>query len=60
VAFVADYAIDDGSIDVDFASGARSVVCPALNIELLTPPGPGVRPPVAPGASTTVSARSVS
>ncbi len=45
VAFIADYSIDDGSIDIDFASGDRSVIVPALNIELLTPPGPGVRPP---------------
>ncbi len=39
VAFVADYSIDDGSIDLDFASGDNAVIPPALNIELLTPPG---------------------
>ena len=59
VAFVADYAIDDGSIDIDFAGGDRSVVCPALNVELLTPPGPGVRPPFAAEPFPSVSARSV-
>ena len=59
VAFVADYSIDDGSIDVDFASGNRSVICPALNIELLTPPGPSVQPPFVTGSFTTLSARSV-
>jgi hypothetical protein len=59
VAFVADYSIDDGSIDIDFATGARSVVCPALNIELLTPPGPSVTAPFATGPSTSASARSV-
>jgi hypothetical protein len=58
VAFVADYSIDDGSIDIDFASGDRAVICPALNIELLTPPGPSVRPfPTEP--ITSVSRRSV-
>ena len=55
VAFVADYSIDGGSIDIDFATGARSVICPALNIELLTPPGPSVTA----GSSTSDSARSV-
>jgi hypothetical protein len=45
VAFIADYSIDDGSIDIDFASGNRSVVVPSLNIELLTPPGPSIQPP---------------
>jgi hypothetical protein len=59
VAFVADYSIDDGSIDIDFASGDRAVVCPALNIELLTPPGPSVQPPFVTEPVTSVSARSV-
>lgn len=59
VAFVADYSIDDGSIDIDFASGDRSVIVPALNIELLTPPGPGVRPPFVLEPFTAVSGRSV-
>jgi hypothetical protein len=59
VAFVADYSIDDGNIDIDFASGDRSVVCPALNIELLTPPGPSVRPPFTTEPVTSVSGRSV-
>jgi len=59
VAFVADYSIDDGSIDVDFASGDRSVICPALNIELLTPPGPSVQPPFVLEPFTSVSGRSV-
>jgi hypothetical protein len=59
VAFVADYSIDDGSIDIDFASGNRSVVCPALNIELLTPPGPSVQPPFVLEPFTSVSGRSV-
>jgi hypothetical protein len=59
VAFVADYSIDDGSINVDFASGDRSVVCPALNIELLTPPGPSVQPPFVLEPFTSVSGRSV-
>jgi hypothetical protein len=59
VAFVADYSIDDGSINVDFASGDRSVVCPALNIELLTPPGPSVKPPFVTDPITSVSGRSV-
>jgi hypothetical protein len=54
VAFVADYAIDDGSIDIDFASGDRSVVCPVLNVELLTPPNSMPTPPF-----TSASARSV-
>jgi hypothetical protein len=58
VAFVADYSIDDGSIDIDFATGPRSVICPALNIELLTPPGPGVDSPFATQPVTSVSARS--
>jgi hypothetical protein len=56
VAFVADYSIDDGSVDIDFASGNRSVVCPALNIELLTPPG--VRPPFVLEPVTEVFGRS--
>jgi len=59
VAFVADYSIDDGSIDIDFASGDRSVVCPALNIELLTPPGPGLRPAFVLEPFTVVGGRSV-
>jgi hypothetical protein len=59
VAFVADYAIDDGSIDIDFASGDRGVICPALNIELLTPPGPGVQPPFVLEPVTSISGRSL-
>jgi hypothetical protein len=59
VAFIADYSIDDGSINVDFASGDRSVVCPALTIELLTPPGPTVTSPFTTEPATSVSARSV-
>ncbi|GAB2175897.1 hypothetical protein [Dongia sp. agr-C8] len=59
VAFVADYSIDDGSIDIDFASGDRSVICPALNIELLTPPGPSVQPPFVLEPFTSVSGRTV-
>lgn len=59
VAFVADYSIDDGSIDIDFASGDRSVVVPALNIELLTPPGPSLQPPFVLEPFTSISGRSV-
>jgi hypothetical protein len=60
VAFVADYSIDDGSIDIDFASGDRSVIVPALNIELLTPPGPSLQPPFVTEPFTSISARAVS
>jgi hypothetical protein len=60
VAFVADYSIDDGSIDIDFASGDRSVIVPALNIELLTPPGPSLQPPSFTDPYTSISARAVS
>jgi hypothetical protein len=35
------------------------VVCPALNIELLTPPGPGIGPLVDAEPLTSSSARSV-
>jgi hypothetical protein len=59
VAFVADYSIDDGSIDIDFASGNRSVIVPALNIELLTPPGPSVQPPFVFEPFTSLGRRSV-
>jgi hypothetical protein len=54
VAFVADYSIDDGSIDIDFAGGDKSVLCPVLNIELLTPPGSMPTTPF-----TSATARSV-
>jgi hypothetical protein len=57
VAFVADYSIDDGSIDIDFASGDRSVICPVLNIELLTPPGSNPNPPLTSGVSTSGAAK---
>jgi len=57
VAFIADYSIDDGSIDIDFASGNRSVIVPALNIELLTPPGPSLQSDFALEPFTAVSGR---
>jgi len=45
VALVANYAIDDGQISVDFTSDL-ALLCPVLNIELLTPPpGPPTTPP---------------
>jgi hypothetical protein len=44
VALVADYTIDDGHIAVDFTSDL-AILCPVLNIELLTPPP---APPITP------------
>jgi len=45
VALVADYTIDDGHIALDFTSD-MAVLCPVLNIELLTPPPPSPPTPI--------------
>jgi hypothetical protein len=51
VALVAEYSVHDGNIGMDFSSSNHQIVCPGLNVELLTPPvgvasAPISRPPL--------------